>query len=132
MSPADYKAAREKLGLTQAGLAARLVLPRTAIVKREAGDQRITEEAALALRALDALRRPEDGWRADAAEKCAAEAEAAVRRMRELLEDVLDGSVDASTYPDGPCLDRDVRMRIKAELPNAKIRDGEDRDSPSL
>ena len=52
MSPADYKATREKLGLTQARLAARLGLPRTAIVKREAGDQRITEEAALALRAL--------------------------------------------------------------------------------
>jgi len=52
MSPTEYKAHREKLGLTQAGLAARLGLPRTAIVKREAGDQRITEEAALALRAL--------------------------------------------------------------------------------
>lgn len=52
MSPAEYRAHREKLGLTQAGLAACLGLPRTAIVKREAGDQRITEEAALALRAI--------------------------------------------------------------------------------
>lgn len=52
MSPAEYKATREKLGLTQAGLAARLGLTRTAVVKREAGDQRITEEAALAIRAL--------------------------------------------------------------------------------
>ncbi len=56
MSPAEYRAHREKLGLTQAGLAARLGLPRTAIVKREAGDQRITEEAALALRALKPLK----------------------------------------------------------------------------
>lgn len=61
MSPADYKATREKLGLTQAGLAARLGLPRTAIVKREAGDQRITEEAALALRALSPARARRSG-----------------------------------------------------------------------
>lgn len=67
---------------------------------------------------LDALRHPEDGWRADAAERRAAEAEATVRRMRELLEEVIDGSVDASTYPDGPCLDRGLRKRIKAELAN--------------
>ena len=52
MSPADYKAHREKLGLTQAGLAALLGRPREAIVRREAGTQRITEEAAIALRSL--------------------------------------------------------------------------------
>lgn len=52
MSPAEYRARREKLGLTQAGLSARLGLPRTAIVKREAGDQRITHEAALAISSL--------------------------------------------------------------------------------
>lgn len=67
---------------------------------------------------LDALRYPEDGWRADAAEKRASEADATVRRMRELLEEVIDNSVDASTYPDGPCLDRELRNRIKAELAN--------------
>ncbi len=61
MSPTDYKAHREKLGLTQAGLAARLGLPRTAIVKREAGDQRITKEAALALRALTPARAKRSG-----------------------------------------------------------------------
>jgi DNA-binding XRE family transcriptional regulator len=61
VSPDDYKAHREKLGLTQAGLAARLGLPRTAIVKREAGDQRITEEAALALRALSPARARRSG-----------------------------------------------------------------------
>lgn len=61
MSPADYKATREKLSLTQAGLAARFGLPRTAIVKREAGDQRITEEAALALRALASEKRKRSG-----------------------------------------------------------------------
>jgi hypothetical protein len=64
----------------------------------------------------------EETWRADAAERRAAEAEATVRRIRELLEEVIDGSVDASTYPDGPCLDRELRKRIKAELlPNDKI-----------
>lgn len=52
MTPPEYKAHRKKLGFTQAGLAARIGLPRTAIVKREAGAQRITEEATLALRAL--------------------------------------------------------------------------------
>ena len=55
MSPAEYKATREKLGLTQAGLAARLLgseARRTTIVKREAGKQEITEEMAFALRAL--------------------------------------------------------------------------------
>ena len=44
-----------KLGLTQAGIAARLLgseARRTTIVKREAGKQEITEEMALALRAL--------------------------------------------------------------------------------
>lgn len=52
MTPAEYRTHREQLGLTQAGLAALLGLPREAIVRREAGTQRITEEAAIALRAL--------------------------------------------------------------------------------
>ena len=55
MNPEEYRATREKLGLTQAGLAARLLgseARRTTIVKREAGLQEITEEMALALRAL--------------------------------------------------------------------------------
>jgi len=52
VSPDQYRKHREQLGLTQAGLAALLGIPREAIVRREAGAQRITEEAAIALRAL--------------------------------------------------------------------------------
>ena len=52
MSPAQYKAKREQLGLTQAGLAALLGIPREAVVRRETGTQRITEEAAIALRSF--------------------------------------------------------------------------------
>lgn len=64
MSPTEYKAIREKLGLTQAGLAARLLgdeARRTTIVKREAGKQEITEEMALALRALASEKRKRSG-----------------------------------------------------------------------
>ena len=43
MSPAGYRSHREQLGLTQAGLALLLGIP------REAGTQRITTEAELAL-----------------------------------------------------------------------------------
>jgi len=52
MSPAQYRALRLALGLTQGGLAERLGVPREAIVRREAGTQRITEEAAIALRSF--------------------------------------------------------------------------------
>ena len=54
MTPDEYKATREKLGLTQAGLAARLGVTRGTINRRENGDPKapITEEAALAIRAL--------------------------------------------------------------------------------
>lgn len=52
MSPAEYKELREKLGLTQAGLAARLGVTRKTVNARETGATRITEEAALAIRAL--------------------------------------------------------------------------------
>lgn len=52
MSPEQYRKHREQLGLTQAGLARVLGLPREAIVRREGGTQRITKEAAIALRAL--------------------------------------------------------------------------------
>jgi len=55
VSPEKYRKHREQLGLTQAGLAALLGLAREAIVRREAGTQRITEEAAIALRSF---RRP--------------------------------------------------------------------------
>ena len=51
MSPAQYKAKREQLGLTQAGLAAVLGVTRKTINARENG-AKITEEAALAIRSL--------------------------------------------------------------------------------
>ena len=52
MTPAEYRAHREKLGLTQAELAALLGVPRESISRRENGEQRITAEAVLALRAI--------------------------------------------------------------------------------
>ena len=52
MNPSEYKAHREKLGLTQAGLAARLGLSRKTINSRENEAVKITEEMAIALRAL--------------------------------------------------------------------------------
>ena len=52
MTPDQYRKHREQLGLTQAGLAALLGIPREAIVRRERGKQRITEEAAIALRSF--------------------------------------------------------------------------------
>ena len=51
MSPAEYTARRESLGLSQDQLAKLLGLSREAINRREKGG-RITEEMALALRAL--------------------------------------------------------------------------------
>jgi DNA-binding XRE family transcriptional regulator len=52
MNPDQYRKLRIKLGLTQAGLAARLGVTRKTINARETGATRITEEAALAIRAL--------------------------------------------------------------------------------
>lgn len=52
MSPKEYKTIREKLALTQGGLAARLGVSRKTVNSRETGATRITEEAALAIRAL--------------------------------------------------------------------------------
>lgn len=52
MTPQEYKAIREKLALTQGGLAASLGVTRKTINARETGATRITEEAALAIRAL--------------------------------------------------------------------------------
>jgi DNA-binding XRE family transcriptional regulator len=61
MSPAEYRAHRGKLGLTQTGLAARLGVPRESISRRETGEQRITPEAVLALRALSPARARRSG-----------------------------------------------------------------------
>ncbi|MEI6178384.1 MAG: helix-turn-helix transcriptional regulator [Verrucomicrobiota bacterium] len=52
MTATQYKALRGKLGLTQAGLAARLGVTRETITRRETGSATITEEAALAIKAL--------------------------------------------------------------------------------
>ena len=49
MNPEQYKAKREKLGLTQAGLAARLGVTRKTINSRETGATRITREAEYAI-----------------------------------------------------------------------------------
>lgn len=52
MTALEYKAAREKLGLTQAALAALLGVQRETVTRRESGAKSIPEEAALALKAL--------------------------------------------------------------------------------
>jgi DNA-binding XRE family transcriptional regulator len=52
VSPAQYKSKREKLGLTQAGLAALLEVTRETVNRRESGEQPITHEAALAISSL--------------------------------------------------------------------------------
>lgn len=38
-------------------------------------------------------------------------------KLRELLQDVLDSTVDASAYPDGPNLCYHIRKEIKEALP---------------
>ena len=58
MTPAEYKALREKLGLTQDGLASRLGVTRKTINARENG-AKITEEAALAIQSLTRPQQPE-------------------------------------------------------------------------
>jgi transcriptional regulator with XRE-family HTH domain len=58
MSPAQYRKERTQRGLTQAALAARLGVPREAIVRREAGTQPIIAEAAMALLSLPKKRKP--------------------------------------------------------------------------
>ena len=56
MTATEYKATRERLGLTQAALAVALDVSRKAINEREAGGT-ITREAAMALELLE-LRKP--------------------------------------------------------------------------
>lgn len=56
MGPLEYKAIRERLGMTQAALAVALDVSRKAINQREQGGT-ITQEAAMALELLE-LRRP--------------------------------------------------------------------------
>ena len=52
MTPDAYKAHREKLGLTQSGLASLLGVSRKTVNARETGAVRITKEAELAIGAL--------------------------------------------------------------------------------
>lgn len=52
MTPAEYKARRLALGLTQDQLAAILNVQRETVVRRETGKQSIPEEAALAISAI--------------------------------------------------------------------------------
>jgi DNA-binding XRE family transcriptional regulator len=52
MSPEEYKAIRKKLTITQGELASRLGVTRKTISARETGATRITEEAAISIRAL--------------------------------------------------------------------------------
>jgi DNA-binding XRE family transcriptional regulator len=56
MSPAEYKATRERLGMTQSALAVALDVSRKAINQREQGGT-ITREAAMAIELLG-LRSP--------------------------------------------------------------------------
>jgi len=51
MTASEYKTLREKLGLTQAGLAARLGVTRKTVNARENG-AKITEEARFAINSL--------------------------------------------------------------------------------
>lgn len=52
MSPAEYKKERQRCSLTQAALADLMGVPQETISRRENGKQRITEEAARAIRSL--------------------------------------------------------------------------------
>ena len=52
MTPKQYRQIRDRLGLTQAELGARLGVSRDTIHRRETGDAPITPEAAMALRAM--------------------------------------------------------------------------------
>lgn len=52
MTPAQLRSAREKLGLTQAGLAEKLGVNRTTVARWETGVLEIPQMAALAVRHL--------------------------------------------------------------------------------
>ncbi len=53
--------------------------------------------------------------------KRANEAEQKMQTLVELLEQVLSETVDASVYPDGPCLDASTRTEINDALAKAKV-----------
>ena len=71
MTSAEYKAARDRLGLTQAALASVLGINRVTVAKREGGAV-ITREAELAILALPKTKRrakPENVELSDSREK---------------------------------------------------------------
>lgn len=47
-------------------------------------------------------------------------ARAIVAELIEAAEEVIGNTVNARTYPDGPCIDRDERERLIAALARAK------------
>lgn len=52
MTPAEFRAVRERLGLTQVALAQALGITETSVARKERGEQEIVERDVLALRAL--------------------------------------------------------------------------------
>jgi transcriptional regulator with XRE-family HTH domain len=53
MTPADYKAARERLGLTQEQLAELVGVTVRTIASRESGQHAVSREAEIAIRAIE-------------------------------------------------------------------------------
>lgn len=57
MTPAEFRAVRERLGLTQVALARALGITETSVARKERGEQAIVERDVLALRALEVAER---------------------------------------------------------------------------
>ena len=57
MTPAEFRAVRERLGLTQVALAQALGITATSVARKERGEQAIVERDVLALRALEVAER---------------------------------------------------------------------------
>ena len=57
MTPAEFRAIRERLGLTQVALAQALGITATSVARKERGEQAIVERDVLALRALEVAER---------------------------------------------------------------------------
>ncbi len=57
MTPAEFRAVRERLGLTQVALAQALGITETSVARKERGEQEIVERDVLALRALEVAER---------------------------------------------------------------------------
>lgn len=57
MTPAEFRAVRERLGLTQVALAEALGITATSVARKERGEQEIVKRDVLALRALEIAER---------------------------------------------------------------------------